>query len=238
MRTLAVVVATAAVAGCSGPDEVIPPIVLDAPPADSAEIDADLPIDARTDAPDDGRPALPDMVLMENLMMGSIQIQDMSFDANSCEIMEGCVGAPGLRRLLRFTTITGNIGTGDLYFGPPESNPLFEYSTCHGHYHFSGYADYELRDNNSVVVSGHKQAFCLLDTLQITPGAPGPYYTCANQGIGAGWADSYPNFLPCQWIDITGLTPGAYTLRIRINPDMAFEETDYSNNQLDIPVNI
>jgi hypothetical protein len=132
--------------------------------------------------------------------------------------------------------VTHNQGTGDLYFGPPESNPLFEYSSCHDHYHFSGYASYELLDGDSVLVTGRKQAFCLLDTIQIPAGTGTPYYTCENQGITAGWADSYPNFLPCQWIDITDVAPGAYTLRIRINPTMAFEESDYSNNQLDLPV--
>lgn len=223
-----------ALAACGGPDEVIPPVVFDAPPTDAPELDA--PTDARTDASSDGRPALPDITLVEDLMTGTIQVQEVNFDANACELMEGCIGAAGARLLLRFTTVTANLGTGDLYFGPPEQNPLFEFSACHGHYHFSGYADYELVDGNGVVVSGHKQAFCLLDTLQVTPGAPGPYYTCANQGIGAGWADSYANFLPCQWIDITDVTPGVYTLRVRVNPTMTFEESDYSNNTLDLPV--
>lgn len=232
-RSLVGVAVLAAACG-GGPDEVIPPVFLDAPPVDAPELDA--PTDARTDAPSDGRPALPDMVLVESLMTDTIRVQDVNFDANACELMEGCIGAPGSRRLLRFATVTANMGTGDLYFGPPELNPLFEYSACHGHYHFSGYADYEIVDGNGVVVSGHKQAFCLLDTLRITPDAPGPYYTCENQGIGAGWADTYANFLPCQWVDITDVAPGAYTLRVRINPTMAFEESDYSNNTLDLPV--
>ncbi len=222
--------AAGAAAGCGGPDEIVPR------PLDAAEIDAVLPIDARTDAASDGRPALPDMVLVESLMVGSIQVHDLSFDVNSCELVEGCIGGAGARRLLRFSTVTANAGNGDLYFGPPESNPLFEYSVCHGHHHFSGYAAYELVDGTGVVVTGHKQAFCLLDTFQVDPDRPGPYYTCVNQGISAGWADSYPAFLPCQWIDITTVTPGAYTLRVRINPDQLFEESDYTNNQLDIPV--
>ena len=237
-RRLAPVTVLAALgaASCGGVDEVTPPVLIDGAVVDAA--DAASPADARTDGPSDGRPALPDMELVASMMTGSIQIQDMNFDANACELLEGCIGAAGSRRLLRFTTVTANTGNGDLYFGPPELNPLFQYSTCHGHYHFSGYAAYELLDTSGVVVTGHKQAFCLLDTLQITPGAPGPYYHCGNQGIGVGWADSYPAFLPCQWIDITGVTPGAYTLRVRINPDMAFEEEDYGNNGIDIPVNL
>lgn len=233
MLSRVLVLAPFALMGCGGVDEVIPPVVFDAP-IDTAEIDA--PIDARTDAPNDGRLALPDMVLVESEMTGTIRVQDVNFSANSCEMQEGCIGGSGSRRLLRFRTVTANLGNGDLYFGPPQSNSLFEFSACHGHYHFGGFADYEIVDSSGVVVTGRKQAFCLLDTSQITPGAPGPYYTCENQGISAGWSDTYLESLPCQWIDITGVTPGQYTLRVRINPDMAFEEEDYSNNSLDIPV--
>jgi hypothetical protein len=234
MRPRLYVVVISAAAACGGVDEVIPPTVFDAPPIDAAEVDA--PADARTDAPSDGRPALPDMVLVESLMTGTVVVQDVNFSANSCEMQEGCVGGAGARRLLRFTTVTANLGNGDLYFGPPEGNPLFEFSACHGHYHFGGYADYELVNAGGVVIAGHKQAFCLLDTIQVTSGAPGPYYTCENQGISAGWADQYLRSLPCQWIDITDVPPGQYTLRVRVNPTMRFEEEDYSNNSLEIPV--
>lgn len=230
--TAPVAAVAVAVVGCGGPDEVVP---VDAR-ADAAEVDAELPVDARTDAPSDGRPALPDMVLVEELMRDSVLYQDMNFSADACELVEACVGAPGARRLLRFTTVTANVGHGDLYFGPPESNPLFEYSVCHGHYHFGGYAAYELVGPGGVVVAGHKQAFCLLDTFAVDPARPGPYYTCANQGISAGWADSYPYYLPCQWIDITDVAPGSYTLRVRVNPDRVFEEEDHDNNTLDISV--
>ena len=115
-------------------------------------------------------------------------------------------------------------------------NPLFEYSDCHEHHHFAGYASYELVGADGVVVTGHKQAFCLLDSIQRDLSVQGPRYSCTNQGITAGWADSYPAFLPCQWIDITGVTPGAYTLRITVNPMRVFEEADYTNNVLELPV--
>jgi hypothetical protein len=228
----AVGAAVVAAAACGGVDEVVPP---DAP-ADAAEIDAEPIADARTDAPDDGRAALPDITLVENLIMGTVRAQNQIFSADDCELLEGCIGAAGTRRLLRFSTVTANVGAGDLYFGPPESNPAFEYSVCHGHFHLAGYATYELVDGAGTVLTGHKQAFCLLDSIQIDPQRPGPYYTCANQGISAGWADSYPEFLPCQWIDITDVAPGVYTLRITVNPDQIFEETDYTNNVFELPV--
>jgi len=218
-------------AGCSGPDEVVPVRVID-----GAIVDGPPPVDAWVDAPSDGVTALPDITLVPSLMSGSVQVEDRSFTAGDCEVIEGCVGGPGLRRLLRFTTVTANSGTGDLYLGAPANNPLFEFSPCHGHFHFSGYAAYELMGPGGVIVTGRKQAFCLLDTIQIDATRPGPRYTCDLQGISAGWADSYPAFLPCQWIDITDVPPGAYTLQVRVNPQRVLAETDYSNNSLDIPV--
>lgn len=226
-----------AIAGCGGVDEYVPPSLVGSDAAvDAAVIDAARPVDAWVDAPSDGVTALPDITLVESLMAGSIQINEQSFLADDCEILEGCVGAPGQRRLLRFSTVTANQGTGDVYIGNPEGNPLYEYSACHGHHHFRAYADYELLDGNGAIVTGNKQAFCLLDSLQIDQAAPGPKYSCAFQGITAGWADSYPYFLACQWIDITDVAPGNYTLRVTVNPDEIIEETDYTNNVLSIPV--
>jgi hypothetical protein len=229
-RVAGAVAPALALASCGGVDEVIPPRVV----IDAAAVDA--PVDAWVDAPSDGVTALPDIVLVESQMAGSIHITDQTFAAEDCEIVEGCVGGTGVRRLLRFSTVTANQGTGDLYLGNPEGNPLFEFSACHGHHHFLGYALYELVDGNGTLVTGNKQAFCLLDSVQVEPGSPGPKYTCELQGISAGWADSYPYFLPCQWLDITGLTPGEYTLRVSVNPDQILPETDYGNNVLSIPV--
>lgn len=227
-------VALAAVA-CSGVDEHIPPRVLD----DAAVVDADprdAPIDAWVDAPNDGVIPLPDITLVERLISDTIRVQDLNFDANACELVEGCIGAPGSRRLLRFSTVTANQGEGDLYVGSPEGNPHYTYSDCHGHYHFNGYADYELLDGDGVVVTGNKQAFCLLDSIRMDPMAPPAKFSCELQGISAGWADSYPFYLPCQWIDITDVTPGLYTLRITVNPSQILAESDYTNNVLELPV--
>lgn len=62
------------------------------------------------------------------------------------------------------------------------------------------------------------------------PGAPRTGYTCLNQGISRGWADVYGRFLPCQWLDVTGLAPGDYTLRIVVNPLQTLVESDPTNN--------
>jgi hypothetical protein len=89
-----------------------------------------------------------------------------------------------------------------------------------------------------VVATGRKQAFCLEDTDQIDPSKPGQGFTCSYQGISAGWADTYGTYLPCQWIDITDVAPGDYTLRLSINPERILLESSYDDNVFETPVRI
>ena len=50
-----------------------------------------------------------------------------TFEPGDCAIVEGCVGGPGSRKLLRFTGVFQNLGTEDLVLGSPEGNPRFKY---------------------------------------------------------------------------------------------------------------
>ena len=58
-------------------------------------------------------------------------------------------------------------------------------------------------------------------------------YNCtgkADQGISVGCADNYKFNIDCQWIDVTGLQYGEYTLRVVVNPLRKALESDYLNN--------
>jgi Lysyl oxidase len=162
-----------------------------------------------------------------------------TFSSNDCEVVEGCA-APGTHRLLIFTTETRNIGGGDLVIGNPATNSLFKWASCHGHYHFEQFADYTLLDTNgNVVAAGHKVGFCLEDVRAWSPTAnPASRYNCGNQGIQSGWADVYAAGLPCQYIDITGLDPGHYNLRMVVNPAGLIVESNTNNNVTEVPVTI
>lgn len=157
--------------------------------------------------------------------------------------MEGCIAAPGTRRLLRFSVAAVNQGQADLVAPPAADRPdLFEFSPCHGHYHYTGFASYELRDAaGRVVTRGRKQAYCMEDTFQRHPGPRvtcEATHTCESQGIQAGWADVYGNDLDCQWIDITDVPPGSYQLAVSVNPTRTFEEVSFDNNTTVVPVTI
>jgi hypothetical protein len=162
---------------------------------------------------------------------------------DSCILLEGCVGGTGWRTIMRFDTVTPNIGSADLALGVPANQPdIFHFSDCHGHYHFDEYARYELSDAIGIVQTGRKQAFCLIDLLPWAwPGMAGTY-DCGNQGISRGFSDIYQSDLPCQWIDVTDVAPGDYTLKIDINrarEDQALpllNERDYANNSVEVAV--
>jgi hypothetical protein len=171
--------------------------------------------------------------------------EDIFVEADSCLLYEGCVAAPGWRRVLRFDTFTPNAGSRDLTMGVPSNHPdLFHFSECHNHYHFDGYANYELVDDSGAAVAlGHKQAFCLID-LNNWSGWSNWNYDCGNQGISVGMGDVYSSYLDCQFIDITDVTPGDYTLRVELNqplPETAIPplvERRYDNNISETPVTV
>ena len=159
------------------------------------------------------------------------RITTETFSGTACEIAEGTIVA-GTRKLLRFNTQSENIGTADLILGNPANNPQFEYGSCHGHYHFRSFAEYRLLDSvGSLVRTGRKVGFCLMDITRVNTGAnPAARYTCSNQGIQAGWADIYSSNLSGQWVDITGLPAGNYVLEITMDPMNLIDELDETNN--------
>lgn len=155
----------------------------------------------------------------------TLQLSDEEFAADDCAVIEGAVAEPGMRRLLRFDTIVVNRGNEDLVVGDPADPELpfaaddFEYSPCHQHYHFLGFATYELRDvHDNRVGFGHKQSFCMTDSRRYT-GTRGRRFDCRFQGITAGWGDRYGFDLDGQWVDVTGLPSGDYTLVATVNPE-------------------
>ena len=186
--------------------------------------------------------AQPDLVVDGPAMASSWVVVDVPFSSSSCEVGEGCVGAPGIRRLLRFDMLTGNISQTDLTLGSPVGNPLFEFDTCEREYHFKGFSRYTLLDGaGQPAAPGHKSAICMTDSEQYLadPWVPTTsQFNCDNQGIQRGWADHYAASCACQWIDVTNVPAGDYVLQVEVNPDRVLVETDYSNNTASAPVTL
>ncbi|MBJ7382140.1 MAG: hypothetical protein JHC66_06075 [Acidimicrobiia bacterium] len=201
------------------------------------------------------------LVIDTQRLQSSVIIRSQMFTSKDCAYIENNLTGTGKRSLMRFDVTAANRGTAPLVLGNPIGNPLFNYSSCHRHYHFNGYASYELfrvdpRTNvASPVVVGRKQAFCLLDYERdpSSTGAGPAVYTCSNQGISVGWQDTYGSYLDGQWLDITGIASGKYWLRVIINPlnvessplynpnapaAIAMAESNYTDNVAVVPVTI
>ena len=187
---------------------------------------------------------LPDLTVRGEVTSREWLVRDEDVSA-LCSAIEGGV-TPGTHRLLRMTVMTPNIGDADLYVGDPNAtfvngdSPLYEYATCHAHYHFKNYALYELvkknADGSEKVWRAAKRGFCMLDTdpnpaYMGEPARDQNFMSCGtlsspgNQGVSHGWADTYRWYLGGQYfiLDDNGgqqdpAPPGDYFIRITVNP--------------------
>jgi PKD repeat protein len=177
----------------------------------------------------------PDLEVSLNDLFTSMYVTTIN-GTDACLVNEGCLQGLGSRQIIRFSTRIANIGTQDYFIGVPNANnPQFEYDLCHNHYHYEGYAEYLLYDTNNQPMPqiGFKNGFCVLDLS--CPSGLVAKYTCGNMGITAGCADIYSSGLSCQWIDVTDVPAGSYTLVVRTNWDQSPDangryELRYDNN--------
>lgn len=159
----------------------------------------------------------PDLSVNQSLILNSLSLGNTNGN-DVCLIGEGCLSGYGMRQIINFSTQISNIGDADYYIGPPQvGNSQFVYDQCHGHWHYAGYAQYELYDAaHNPMQAGFKNGFCVLDLMCFTGTAK---FGCSNMGITAGCADEYGAGLQCQWIDVTDIPAGQYTLVVKVNWD-------------------
>jgi hypothetical protein len=184
--------------------------------------------------------ALPDLLMNLPRAKMTIEYKRRYFSADECAVQEGCIWGAGARKLLLLDVGVMNFGASDLVIGDPAlRQDIFVWSPCHAHYHLKGLAHYRLLTlGGRQVARAYKQGFCLRDDRPKMMNAPELKYTCNYQGISRGWQDVYDRSLDCQWVDITGVPPGAYNLEITINPSHIFAESNYKNNTVVLRVNV
>ena len=125
-----------------------------------------------------------------------------------------------------------------------ETNATVAYAgDGHSHYHVRRMMSYHLWSTRGTL-RDKKIGFCFFDTnarWTSLPGAPssrryfeagcgGRNATSTRSGISVGWADRYPWNFAYQWIDITGLPSGTYTLRSAVDLFGSFRESSETNN--------
>ena len=184
---------------------------------------------------------LPDLIVDSKATQNNWVTRVEDFPANFCSVQEGGV-TPGTHKVLRFTVTTPNIGDADVFVGSPlahmdpngdgnfsDQDGLFEFATCHQHFHFQHYATYRLIDANGKQWKAAKRGFCMLDTDPYNTGSGDGtwnYRNCGNvtrdgfQGISDGWADTYVFKLGGQYFVLDGgdgqavVPPGIYTIEV------------------------
>lgn len=171
---------------------------------------------------------LPDLTVDAAALARSLYVEAKEFAPDACELAEECVGGPGVRKLLRFTTSIANLGAGPAIIPGPETAPeLYHFDECHGHDHLEDFARYELVDAAGVPVAiGRKQGFFLIDTQPYCIDGPAATDYFPDQGISPGWSDVYVAAIPCQWIDVTDVPNGTYTLNVTADSRHLVEQDD------------
>ncbi|MBM3427708.1 MAG: T9SS type A sorting domain-containing protein [Bacteroidetes bacterium] len=176
----------------------------------------------------------PDLSVDGNLLFNSTYQTTLN-GTDACLVSEGCLQGLGTREIVRFSTRIDNVGNQDYFIGVPSANnEQFVWDLCHNHYHYAGYAEYELYDDagNLMPEVGFKNGFCVLDLGCVTGIAK---FGCGNMGITVGCYDIYSSALQCQWVDVTDVPAGTYHLVLKTNwdhdPDMlGHYELAYDNN--------
>jgi len=186
-----------------------------------------------------------DLVVNGDLLSHQWVVRDEKLSGLLCSVQEGGV-TPGTHRVIRFSVQTPNIGNGPINLGDPNAHiaandGLYEFATCHNHFHFKHYTLYELIDpTTGFTWRTAKHGFCMIDTNPAPPSVgnnvptgPRVYDRCGrvhipgNQGISVGWSDEYIFRLGGQYFVLDGgdgqvvVPPGTYLLRITVNPAYA-----------------
>jgi Lysyl oxidase/S-layer homology domain len=112
----------------------------------------------------------------------------------------------------------------------------------HNHWHVNEMMRYDMWGGGGTF-RGAKVGFCFLDSdpwATSLPGYNGAFYRgsmCSTNpgalsnrmGISVGWGDEYEYYLAWQWVDITGVAGGTYTIRATVDPYGWFAEASEGN---------
>ena len=146
---------------------------------------------------------------------------------------------PGVNANDETVATVQRIWTDTWHFSDQTSGEFVSHPT-HDHIHFDAFERYRLLDDKGeVVASSEKVSFCLRDSVLVSetrPAVTGPMLAvlddCGDrqQVINPGFGDHYHALLDDQWIDVSGIAAGTYTLEITVDPNDLLAESDESNN--------
>jgi hypothetical protein len=129
-------------------------------------------------------------------------------------------------------------------------------SITHRHWHYLRFNTYALRTlDGKLAVPDQKTGFCLGDRVlahdfETLPGQPreplftdgcgydAPELLTVSEGISVNYGDPYNAHVEGQFVDITGIAAGRYELVHHVNADRSLRESDYTNNQASVLLDV
>ena len=125
---------------------------------------------------------------------------------------------------------------------PAGAYMVYSSASGHNHWHYDLAAWYDILVPGGSDRRDNKVGFCMFDTWSgedyfggggwCRSSAPSAGFV--HMGISPDKGDFYNAQLADQWIDVTGLPPGDYTLRATVNPPGTIIEASTANNVLDV----
>ncbi len=128
----------------------------------------------------------------------------------------------------------------------PTSAMMYWSGDGHGHWHVRDLEQYVLEGQNTGRIYGEKHGFCFWDNYRYNTTLAGypliAQYTSSNScgtsssnstvrmGLSVGWGDKYPATIVDQYINITDLPAGEYTVTATADWAHWFVESNTANN--------
>jgi hypothetical protein len=150
--------------------------------------------------------------------------------------LQKCLSGRGARRLMRFPLDLANRGDRDMIL-TLRGAPGVRRSACDDSPFLDDFLRYELLDADGVRRAsgvGDIGLICQHDALAQSTSP----FDCDTLGLEARSYRSLSSDNNCQWVDITTVPPGQYTLRVSVNASSQATEADFGNNVLERPVTI
>lgn len=148
----------------------------------------------------------------------------------------------------------------------PGASMYYEPALMHQHWHLLAFDRFQLvAADGRTVVSDRKNGFCLGDRYTVSDsdqlgyavtdnGSPqdvlgnalaannckmhDPQALDVAEGISVGSGDNYDYTVDFQWLDVTRVPSGIYTLVNTVNPDRQIQEKDYANDSSAIAISL
>jgi hypothetical protein len=205
-------------------------------------------------------PLLPDLAMgpIEDIAIGTTDVgrfEHLRFGATIVNIGEGAFVLRAQRRWI------GDEGwaveqwieeRSGGYSVSPTTASLIYGGDGHGHWHVRQVEAHQLETLDGEILGRLvKQGFCFFDTdaYKELPGTPadrhwgargcaGSFDTRVRMGLSIGWGDKYPWYLLDERIDVTGVPDGQYRIREIADPNNEFEESDETNNETWVVIEI